>query len=104
MDPFGFLLGNLEVIIGEPKRPEVNHAEVRESDEFVVETRPKDARHKHGANHQHDTHGGCALLHPVKLSNPVNFLRTASRMSNFQSTQPSANQLAKAEAEQINVD
>ncbi len=37
VDPFGFLLGNLEVIIGEPKPPEVNHAEEREPDEFIVE-------------------------------------------------------------------
>ena len=97
MDPFGFLLGNLEVIIGEPKRPEVNHAEEREPDEFVVETRPKDARHKHGANHQHATHGGCALLHPVKLRKPVNFLRSANRLSHFQRTQLCDNEVAKGE-------
>src|SRR5262249_39911000 len=84
----------------ESEGAEVNHAKEREPHEFVVETRPKDARHKHGANHQHAAHRRCALLDAMKLRKPVNFLRSANRLSHFQRTQLCDNEVSKRERQQ----
>ncbi len=64
VNPFGFLLRDFQIIIGEPEPAEVNHAEKREPDELIVETRPEDARDNDGADHQHAAHGRRALFTP----------------------------------------
>ena len=56
----------------------------REPDEPVVETRPEDARHKDGADHQHATHGRCALFTALQFGKAVDFRRSANRLSDFQ--------------------
>ena len=95
VNPFGFLLRDLQIIIGEPEPAEVNHAEQREPDELVVETRPEDAGHNDGANHQHAAHRRCALLHPLQFGEAVDFRRSSNRLFDFQCPQLCDNEISK---------
>ena len=41
----------------------------------LLSRRGQGSRKKDGANHQHATHGWCALLHPLQFSKPMDFRR-----------------------------
>ena len=80
-DAVGLFLCDFEIIIGEPKDPEINHAEQSQPNESVVEANPQKTRHKNGSDHQHASHGRRALLDAMQLGKPVNFRCSANRLS-----------------------
>ena len=67
LDALGFLLRDLEIIVSETERPEIDHAEERQPDEAVIETGPEKTRHENCADDQHASHGGRALFHAMQV-------------------------------------
>ena len=55
---------------------------------------------KHGANHQHATHRGCALLHTLEFGKSVDFRRSSNRLFNFQCPELCDNEVSKRKGQQ----
>ena len=99
-DAVGLLLCDLEIIISETERTEINHAEQDQPNEAVIEARPDETGHKDRADNQHATHGGRSLFTTMQFSEAVNFRRSANRLSQFQRDQSSNNKVSKNQREQ----
>src|SRR6266513_2065919 len=104
VNPFGFLLRDFQIIVGEPEPAQVNHAEQREPDELIVETRPKDARNNYGANNQHAAHRRRALLHALQFGEAVDFRRSSNRLFDFQCSQLFDDEISKNQGGQKSSD
>src|SRR5207253_1682128 len=94
-DAVGLFLCDLEVIIREAKRPEIDHAEQSQPNELVVEASPHNTRHENGADNQHTSHGRCALLNAMQLCQTMNFCCSANRLSQLQGSQYSNDKISK---------
>src|SRR5688572_124335 len=64
-DPSGLLLRDLQVIVHETERSEIDHAEERQPDETIVRARPDQTREDDRADDQHAAHRGHTLLGAV---------------------------------------
>src|SRR5207244_2218255 len=99
-DPFGLLLRDLEVIIGETERTEINHTEQGEPNETIVWTSPDKARYNDGSDDERATHGWGALFTAMQLGQAMNLCRQTNGLSQLQRGQFLNDEISTSQCDQ----